>query len=293
MCSVLGAPALAAEISPLSFIKYNPSGEAGTDLRFSFQDGIAPGRNLEERFDFMEEYGIEGFEPLGTDIINNVSKYQKLLRYRNIKISAVQSGYKGFVSSVNPVIRNENKVILKEIIASAGELGSTGVIIIPATRGPVTGSFTSSDIYKPAIDQLIELAEFAAKQNTTVILEPVNRKEAYCFNTVAQTAEICRSINLKGLRCMGDFWHMASEEVSDMEAFVSGGEYLNHVHIASRKTRYLPGTDILHDDYTEGFKGLKKIKYSGYISFKCGISGDKSILIPLSINLIRRQWQSS
>ena len=92
---------------------------------------------------------------------------------------------------------------------------------------------------------------------------------------------------------MGDFWHMTSEEISDSDAFISAGEYLNHVHIASRKTRYLPGADGMTDNYTEGFKGLKKIRYQGYISFECGIKGDKGVLIPESINLIRRQWQIS
>jgi sugar phosphate isomerase/epimerase len=290
---LLGAPALVASVSPLSLINYEPAQKPVPGLKLSFQDGIAPGRTPEERFDFMEEYGIEGFEPRGYDIINNAGRFQKLLKYRNIKISAVQSGYKGFVFSADPAVRIEYRSIIKEIIAAAGELGSTGVIIVPGTNLMAAESINKSDFCKFAVDQLHELAEHAARYNTTIILKPVNRKEAACLNTVEEVAEICRSVNMNGLRCMGDFWHMAAEEISDMDAIVSGGKYLNHIHIASRKTRYLPGTDGTADNYTEGFKGLKKIKYQGYISFDCGIRGKKNILVPESIRFLCCQWQSS
>jgi len=291
--SLMGTPALAAGVASLSIINYKPPEESKTGLRLSFQESTAPGRCLEERLDFMEKYGIEGFEPRGTDLISRAGIYQRLLIGRTIKISAVCSGYKGFILCDNVSVRDRYKSILKDIIAFAGELGSVGVIIVPGTNWHTSGHHHSPITNYPVIEQLFELAEYASKNKTTVILEPQNRKESGCFQTVAEVARICRSLNNKGLRCMGDFWHMTREEVSDSDAFISAGEYLNHVHIASRKTRYLPGADGVIDDYTDGFTGLKKIKYQGYISFECGIKGDKGVLIPESINLLRRQWQIS
>ena len=64
-----------------------------------------------------------------------------------------------------------------------------------------------------------------------------------------------------GVRCMGDFWHMTWEETSDMGAFISAGKYLQHVHVASRKRRSMPGEDGEADNYVEGFRGLKMIGY--------------------------------
>ena len=292
-CSFLGTPALVAGVSSLSIMNHKPAEEGKTGLRLSFQESTAPGRCPEERFDFMEKYGIEGFEPRGTDLIKYAGKYQRLLIRRNIKISAVYSGYKGFILSNNTPVRDRYKSILKDIIASAGELGSVGVIIAPGTNGHISGNHQSSITFNPVIEQLYELAEYAEKHKTTVILEPLNRKEANGFHTVAEVAGICRAVNIKGLRCMGDFWHMTREEVSDSDAFISGGEYLNHVHIASRKTRYLPGTDGQIDNYVDGFTGLKKINYQGYISYECGIKGDKAVLVPESIYLLHWQWRSS
>ena len=34
-------------------------------LNLSFQEGIPPGQNLNEKFDFMEKHGVVGFEPGG------------------------------------------------------------------------------------------------------------------------------------------------------------------------------------------------------------------------------------
>jgi len=286
MCSLMSTPVLIADVSPLALVKSGLAKSGGTGLKLSFQEGTAPGRCLKEKFDFMEEYGIEGFEPWGGDLISCAGKYFRLLRYRNISISAVYSGFKGFVLSHNKDVRDRYKPIIRDIIATAGELGSSGVIITPGTNSQISGlnNFVN--------EQLSELAEYAEKHNTSVILEPLNKKETTGFHTVAEAAGICRSVNRKGLRCMGDFWHMTREEMSDLEAFRSGGEFLSHVHIASRKTRYLPGKDGISDNYIEGFKGLKEIKYKGFVGYKCGINGDKAALVPASVNFLRRQWDS-
>ena len=292
MYSVMSAPVLAAEITNLPMKSYMPEGKLKSGIKLSFQDGIAPGKYPEERFDFMEEYGITGFEPRANDIVKNVNSLRNLLKYRNIRISAVQSGYKGFVCSENRIVRNEHMCIMKEIIASAGELGANGVIIIPGTVRTNLPDNNSCK-YSDATDQLSELAEYAGRHNTTIILKPVNRKEASRINTVSQAADICRKINLKGLRCMGDIWQMSRQEVPDMEDILAGGEYLYHIHISSRKSRCIPGEDGMTDNYTEAFRALKKIGYDGFISYACGIKADKNKIIPSSIRLLDNQWQSA
>ncbi len=55
----------------------------------------------------------------------------------------------------------------------------------------------------------------------------------------------------------GDFWHMTWEENSDKGAFISAGEHLQHVHVASRKRRSMPGEDGEADNYVDGFNGLR------------------------------------
>ncbi len=92
---------------------------------------------------------------------------------------------------------------------------------------------------------------------------------------------------------MGDFWHMTFEEASDKGAFISAGKYLKHVHIASRKRRSMPSEDGEADNYIEGFSALKALNYGNYVSYECGCKGDRNIIVPASVNLLREQWKKA
>jgi len=89
---------------------------------------------------------------------------------------------------------------------------------------------------------------------------------------------------------MGDFYHMYKEETSDMGAFVSAGDRLHHIHLASR-TRKMPGQD--ERSFVDGFRGLKLIGYQDYCSFECGCKGDKMVEIPKACDFLRKQWEEA
>ena len=71
---------------------------------------------------------------------------------------------------------------------------------------------------------------------------------------------------------------------------LSGKEYLRHVHIASRGDRKMPGEHPDADRYTDGFRALKELGYEGYVSFECGCGGDRAVLVPAAVELLRQQW---
>ena len=255
-------------------------GEKGSDkpgkdleLKLSFQEGIAPGESLNEKLDFMEKLGVVGFEPGGGGLASRVNEI--------------------FILSTDPAIRKECMDTMKEIIAAAGELGSTGVIIVPAFNGQVPALPHTMETRDFLCEQFNEMGTFAAQHGTSVIFEPLNRKECFYLRQVADAASLCRDINNPGVRCMGDFWHMTWEETSDMGAFISGGEYLQHVHVASRKRRSMPGEDGDADNYINGFKGLKMIGYNNYVSFECGCQGDRNVVVPAAVKLLREQWEQA
>lgn len=262
-------------------------------LKISFQEGIAPGESLNEKLDYMENLGVVGLEPWGGGLPGRVSEIQKALQNRNIKVSAICAGFKGFLLSEDPAVRKECKDTMKEILAAAGELGSVGVILVPGFNGQKPALPHNMDTRKFLCDELAELGEYAVQNNTTVILEPLNRQEAFYLRQVGDAASICRDINSKGVTCMGDFWHMTFEEPCDMGAFISGGDKLSHVHVASRKRRSMPGEDGEADNYINGFKGLKLIGYDNYVSFECGSQGDKKTTVPAAVALLKEQWNKA
>lgn len=273
-----------------SGIEYNSAAQ----LNLSLQEGVAPGESLNEKLDFMEKNGVVGLEPGGGNLAARVDEFKQALNGRNIKISAICAGFKGFILSTDPAIRKQCMDTMKEIIAAAGELGSTGVIIVPAFNNQVPVMPHTMETRDFLCEQFNEMGNFAKEHGTTVIFEPLNRKECFYLRQVADAASICRDINNPGVRCMGDFWHMTWEETSDMGAFISAGEYLQHVHVASRKRRSMPGEDGDADNYVNGFKGLKAIGYNKFVSFECGCqSEDRAAAVVNALYLLRKQWEEA
>ena len=287
-----GKPA-STEASPAAKLAGIPY-QSAAQLNLSLQEGVAPGNTLNEKLDFMEKNGVVGLEPGGGDLAKRVNELKQALNGRNIKISAICAGFKGFILSTDAKVRQECMDTMKEILAAAGELGSVGVIIVPAFNGQKPCMPHTQETRDFLCERFNELGNFAHEHGTTVIFEPLNRQEAFYLRQVADAASLCRDINNPGVRCMGDFWHMSWEETSDMGAFISAGEYLQHVHVASLKRRSMPGEDGAADNYVEGFKGLKAIGYNTYVSFECGCqSEDKAAAVVNALNLLRKQWEEA
>jgi len=263
------------------------------ELKLSFQEWIAPGKTLAERLDFMEKLGVVGFEPGGSGLENRVQEIKDALQGRPIKVSAICAGFKGFLLSTDPAVRQECIDSMKTILAAAGELGSVGVILVPGFNGQKPAMPHTQETRNFLCEELSELGDYAAAHSTTLILEPLHREEAFFLRQVADAASICRDANSPGVRCMGDFWHMTNEETSDMGALISAGKYLQHVHIASRKRRSVPVEDGDADNYIDGFRALKMLEYDKYVSYECGCQGDPNTVLPESVKLLREQWEKA
>lgn len=283
-----GAGLLAARCAPSNTGYANQNG--GAILKLSSQENVAPGDSLKEKLDLLEENGFTGLEPWGSGIENRVTELQKALENRNIKISAVVAGFEGFLIAANPKQRQQAINSIKIILEAAGALGSTGLIVVPAFNHQE--SLPHFDARTLLVELLNELGEHAIRNNTRLLLEPLNRNEAWFLRMLADAAAIAKDTGSQGVGVMGDFWHMTWEETCDMGAIFSAAPYLHHMHIASRKNRIMPGEDP-GDDYTQGFKALKYIGYKGYISLECGSRGNRHETIPAAAKLIREQWQQA
>jgi len=282
--STLGAGSLVSSCA-------KPSSKSAP-LHISFQQGTAPGETLAEKFDYMEALGIEGFEPGGKDLAARVPEIKEALAGRNIKVSAICAGFSGFILAENPEDKSLFDTSMREIIRAAGELGSTGVIMVPAFNRQQPCRPNNRETWDYLCEELRVLGDYALEQGTTVILEPLNRKEAFYLRHVAVAAAIARDSGSAGVKVMGDFWHM-KEETSDYAALMAAGpEYLQHVHIASRATRHMPGEDGEADNYVDGFRALKEMGYKNYVSFECGLTGpDRDAAVRAAVQLMRDQWK--
>ena len=254
-------------------------------LRLSSQLSRIPGESLEEKMEKMKKWGFEAAELPG-GIVGEEKKYEDAFRKTGVKPSAVCWGSdKGRLVSTSPEERKKGHDSLKAVLKSAGQLKSTGVIFAPVFHGE--SELAGREIRKILVDTLPELGAYAAECGTRIILEPLNRKETFFLRQLADAASICRDCNSPGVAMMGDFYHMFFEETSDLGAFISGGDYVHHVHLASR-IRVLPGQD--DRQFIDGFRGLKLIGYQDFCSLECGCRGDAEVEVPKSAQFLRDQW---
>lgn len=281
-----GSAAAVAGLSTWSTLRgADTAAPAKAALRLSSQISVIPGRDLEEKLDKMQRWGFDAVELHG-DVIGNEKKYLAAIAKTSLKPSAICFGsIHGALISPQAETRAEGIRTLKRALDAASEIKAVGVIYVPAFNDET--KLTNQEIRKIVVDTLPELGDYAHKAGTRILLEPLNRKEAFFMRQLADGAAICRDCKSPGVCMMGDFYHMGIEETSDLGAFLSAGKYLHHVHLASR-IRVLPGQD--DRSYIDGFRGLKMIGYQDYCSYECGVRGDRDQEIPKSMAFLRQQW---
>ncbi len=288
--SVAGAAAVAGMYkSGTSAVAEEPSPKPKQAvLKLGSQDSRIPGNTLEEKVAKLEKWGGVGLEVGGGGLSGRVKSIKDAIKGTNVKVSAICAGYAGAPISHDPAEREKAVETIKEILAAAGELESSGLIVVPAFNRQTT--LDNKEGRKILVDMLPDLGEHAVKCGTRILLEPLNRNEAFFLRQLADAAAICRDVNHPGVCMMGDFYHMNIEETSDCGAFLSAGKYLHHVHLASAK-RNLPGQD--ERSFVDGFRGLKTIGYQDYCSLECGCKGDPEIEIPKSFRFLEKQWEQA
>ncbi|MBO5940253.1 MAG: sugar phosphate isomerase/epimerase [Kiritimatiellae bacterium] len=221
------------------------------------------------KLDYLEANGYAAVEiPTGKKcewILEKGEAFGKAMKGRKL-CCATACGPSRF-DYADPKLNDAEVAKFMPVLEMLGELKSTGLIICPARSKPEVGLKELREDFVANTGK--RLAEKAAKCGTSIVLEPLQRKETPFLRQVSDAAKMAQEIG-KGCTVLADFWHMTWEEPNDRAAILSAGSLLTHVHIASRKNRKIPGSDGAADDYRLGFRGLKEIGYEGAVSLEAG-----------------------
>ena len=110
------------------------------------------------------------------------------------------------------------------------------------------------------VNNLKELAAYAASKGVNLCIEPLNRFETDFLNTCAKGLQLIKAVGAKNVKLHLDTFHMNIEEKNQAAAIRKAGKLLGHFH-ACGSDRGTPGND--HIDWKPIIKALKDIKYSG------------------------------
>ncbi len=112
------------------------------------------------------------------------------------------------------------------------------------------------------VQQLTQLANYAADQGVVLCLEPLNRFETSFINLAAQGIEIIERVNHPACQLMLDTFHMNIEERSLGDAIRAVGPRLRHFH-ACENDRGAPGSG--HVPWPDVAQALRDIHYDGAV----------------------------
>lgn len=141
-------------------------------------------------------------------------------------------------------------------------LFSDPIYSFDVTHKGVTGD-EKTKVLKSSVPLLNHLIKIAKEENVSLMIEPLNRYSTpYCctYTDVIPLIENCDDLEL-----MLDTFHMNIEEDRFEESILNSQASLAHMHFADNN-RKMPGFG--HIDFDTIIRTLKKISYSGKISFE-------------------------
>lgn len=125
---------------------------------------------------------------------------------------------------------------------------------------------------KVAFNEFVEfnkrLADRIAKRNVTIVLEPLQPKEANFLNFVKEGVQISEAVGSLRIQCLADLFHMV-QGGECAQSILLAGNRLKHCHIAEKSSRKYPGFEGC-EYFLDYFRNLKAIGYNGGVSCECG-----------------------
>jgi len=124
------------------------------------------------------------------------------------------------------------------------------------------------------VENLGELANFAADHGVVLCVEPLNRFETSFINLAEQAIKVVDRVNHPNCQVMLDTFHMNIEEKASGDAILATGKRLKHLH-SCENDRGAPGSG--HVAWQEVAQALKDIDYDGPVVIESFTPKVKSI----------------
>jgi len=194
------------------------------------------------------------------------------------------------VTSTNPSIVKAGDELLRKVVDKLHAIGSTELCgVIYCSLGKYPGP-ASPENRANSISAVTRLADYAADKGININLEVVNRYETNIMNTGEEGLKFLESVNRPNAYLHLDTYHMNIEEDGMSAAVIEAGDALGYVHIGESHRGYLGSGNV---DFNTFFDALKKIKYSGPITFESFSSVVVDPALSNALCIWRNLWQDS
>ena len=201
-------------------------------------------------------------------------------------ISAANCFLPGDLPCVGPAVdRSAIRAWASAAFARAKQAGITAIVFGSGGSRRIPDGFDRAQARAQFVDLLRELGPLAARQNVTLVVEPLNTGECNFITSVDEGADIVRDTATPGVRLLADIYHMLRDGEGP-DAITRAGVLLAHIHVAEREKRTAPG--VAGDDFTPYLRALAGIGYDGNLSIESGWQ-DLAVQLPVALAALRRQ----
>ena len=194
------------------------------------------------------------------------------------------------VTSTNPTIVKKGDELLRKVVDKLHAIGSTELCgVIYCSLGKYPGP-ASAENRANSISAVTRLADYAADKGININLEVVNRYETNIMNTGQEGLKFLEAVNRPNAYLHLDTYHMNIEEDGMSQAVLDAGDALGYVHIGESHRGYLGSGNV---DFDTFFSALKKINYSGPITFESFSSVVVDPALSNALCIWRNLWEDS
>ncbi len=170
------------------------------------------------------------------------------------------------VTTPDKAVRERSWEYIRRLIDLCADLGPRGVMVFgsPKQRG-TSGGLTPAEAKKNFAEGLAGVAAHALERGVTVLVEALPKSQTDVVNTLAEAAEVVKSVGSHAIRTMFDT-HNTEDEVEPHDVLVDRYfDLIRHVHINEMDGRH-PGTGSY--DFKPILRVLQRRNYEGWISLE-------------------------
>jgi len=154
---------------------------------------------------------------------------------------------------------------VREAMARVARCGGEVIVFGSAGARNLPEGFPREQGRQQIVEFLLRAAEYAARHDIVIAIEPLNSAESNIINSVQEAAEYAQAVDHPAVRVLADFYHIQQAKLP-VEDVLHAGRTLAHAHTAD-SGRYAPGTG----DWDQGafLQALRTIGYNGRVSVEC------------------------
>lgn len=230
---------------------------------------------IEKTLDRLSKYGYDGVELIGEPADYDVVSLRGALAEGGLEVLNIGAKCnwpteERDLANPDPDVRERAVQYYRSCLDLAYAVGSPLCGLIPSAVGRLGPLTSYTQEWTWAVEAAKRVADYAEERGIIVVIEPINRYEAFLVNTAEQAIRFIRDVESVNLALMLDTFHMNIDEADVADAFRESSCLLRHVHFADSNRE---GLGCGHIQFGEIVRALQDIEYNGAIVIEATAPG--------------------